>query len=102
MRLVTSSNLRLLTKHTSNGKAAPQFCLMKITTLPKISKIFHIFTTIPIYIQKKKLPCASSPNLRAANSSVNLRAGESRHLSLKAAYRNKSDFSFDFYIILFF
>jgi hypothetical protein len=102
MRLITSLNLRLLTKCTSNGKGALQFCLMNITILPKMSKIFHVFTTLPIYIQIFFMPCASFANLRAANPSVNLRAGESRCLSLKVAYRGKSDFSFDFYIILFF
>jgi hypothetical protein len=103
MHLVISSDLRLSTKHTSNGKGAPQFCLMKITKLPKISQIFHIFTILPIYIQIFFLPCASSANLRAENPSMNLRAGESRRLSLKAAYRGKFDFFFfNFYIILFF
>jgi hypothetical protein len=58
-------------------KGAPQFLFNEITILPKISKIFHIFTTIPIYIQIFLMPCASFANLRAANPSVNLRAGES-------------------------
>jgi hypothetical protein len=42
------------------------------------------------------MPCASSANLRAANPFVNLRAGESRRLSLKAAYHGKFDFFFLF------
>jgi hypothetical protein len=58
-------------------KGALQFLFNEITILPKISKIFHIFTTIPIYIQIFLMPCASFVNLRAANPSVNLRAGES-------------------------
>jgi hypothetical protein len=98
MRLVISSDLRLSTKRTSNGKGAPQFCLIKITTLPKISKIFHIFTILSIYIQIFFMPCTYSADLRAANPFVNLRASESRRLSLKAAYHGKFDFLFYFFI----
>ena len=71
-------------------------------TLPKISKIFHIISTLSIYTHFVFMPCTSSTNLRAANPFVNLRAGESCCLSLRAAYCGKFHFSFEFYIILFF
>jgi hypothetical protein len=82
-------------------KGAPQFLFNENNNITKKSKIFHIFTKIPIYIQIFLMPCASFANLRAVNPSVNLRAGESVTCLWKLHIISLI-FSFDFYIILFF
>jgi hypothetical protein len=70
---------------------------MKITHCQKYpKKVSHNYNNTNIYTSSSSCLTPSSVILRAANPLVNLRAGESRSLFLRAGHCGKSDFSFNF------